>query len=162
MSPQPPDYTPTNLEKFFELLDKKLVTLGIPGALSVVGINKVRESEFADAAWCFAGAAAVWIVIKAGKALSPKIDELFNGLINAGERSLLNSISTLRSDFEGQYLKRQAQLYEELNIEGFNPDRTTIPLLEDVFVPLDLSGAISSGAFGAFDEKQHRELHFRS
>lgn len=28
------DYTPTNLDKIFERLDNKLVTLGIPGALS--------------------------------------------------------------------------------------------------------------------------------
>lgn len=154
MSPQPPNYTPTNLDKVFELLDNKLVTLGVPGALTFVGITKVRENQVTDAAWCFVGAAAVWVVIKAGKALSPKLDDLFNGIIAAVEQSL----STVRSDFEGQYLKRQAQLYEELNVEGYNPDRTTIPLLEDVFVPLDLSGAISSGAFGAFDEKLHREL----
>jgi predicted NACHT family NTPase len=43
--------------------------------------------------------------------------------------------------FETEYLKRQAHLCEEYTTEAFNPDRTMVPLLEKVFVPLDLSGA---------------------
>ncbi|MEM9447130.1 MAG: hypothetical protein AAGA75_01175 [Cyanobacteria bacterium P01_E01_bin.6] len=82
MSPELTDNTPTNLDKVFELLDHKLITLGVPGALSFVGITKVRENQITEAGWCFAGAAAVWIVIKAGKALSPKLDDLFNGVID--------------------------------------------------------------------------------
>ncbi|MEO0375519.1 MAG: GUN4 domain-containing protein [Cyanobacteria bacterium P01_A01_bin.17] len=158
MSSEPPDYTPTNLDKVFELLDKKLFTLGVPGALSFVGINKMRDSEFTDAAWCFVGAAAVWIGIKAGKALSKQIDDLFSRI----GRTIANGWSTLRSDFEGQYLQRQAQLYEELSTEGYNPDRTIIPLLEDVFVPLDLSGALGSGVFSNSRNLQERDAELSS
>ncbi len=50
------------------------------------------------------------------------------------------------SERGAQERQQQARLCEEFTIEGFNPDRTAIPLLEDVFVPLDLSGAISSGS----------------
>ncbi|MDJ0706979.1 MAG: hypothetical protein QNJ46_27205, partial [Leptolyngbyaceae cyanobacterium MO_188.B28] len=37
MSEKPPDYLPTTLEKVFEILDQKLITLGVPGALSAAG-----------------------------------------------------------------------------------------------------------------------------
>ncbi|GAB4470782.1 MAG: hypothetical protein OHK0037_29700 [Elainellaceae cyanobacterium] len=96
----------------------------------------------------FAGAAGVWLVIKVGKQLSPRIDAWLASGIALGERSLLNTWSALRSDFEGKYLKQQASLCVEFTTEGFNPDRTAIPLLEEVFVPLDLSGALGSGALG--------------
>jgi hypothetical protein len=131
-------YSPTTIEKVFELLDQKLVTFGIPGALGFVGITKARDSHWTEAGWCFAGAAGVWLVIKIGKKLAPKLDLAIDGAIANLERSLL----ALRSDFGGQYLQQQAGLCEEFTTEGFNPDRTTIPLLAEVFVPLELSGVL--------------------
>ena len=145
MPEDPSKYSPTNLEKVFELLDNKLVTLGVPGALSFVGINKARENQWTEAGSFFVWAAGIWLVIKIGKRLAPKLDQLLDWIINNAERSLLNGLSTMRSDFEGQYLRQQAGLCEEFTSEGFNPDRTTIPLLEEVFVPLDLSGALGDG-----------------
>lgn len=142
MAGSPPDYTPTNIEKVFELLDTKLVTLGVPGALSFVGITNVRAGQWGEAIVCFAGAAVVLVVIKLGKKLAPKLDQVLDWGINRVECSVLS----LRSDFTGPYLQQQTRLCEEFTVEGFNPDRTAIPLLEEVFVPLDLSGAISSGA----------------
>ena len=139
------EYLPTTVEKVFELLDKKLVTFGIQGAISAVGVAKIHQNQWRDAALCFAGAAGVWLIIKIGKRLAPKIDQLLDWAITGAERSLLETWSTLRSDFEGQYLKQQARLCEEFTSEGFNPDKTTIPLLEEVFVPLDLSGALGMG-----------------
>lgn len=142
MPEEPPKPLPTTLEKVFELLDNNLVTLGIPGALTAVGIAKVNQGHWSEAGLCFAGAVGVWLVIKVGKKLAPKVDQLLDWTIANGERLLLDSWSALRSDFEGQYLKQQARLCEEFTTEGFNPDRTAIPLLEEVFVPLDLSGAL--------------------
>ncbi|PSB23792.1 GUN4 domain-containing protein [Stenomitos frigidus] len=138
MSEESSAYSPTTIEKVFELLDNKLVTFGIPGALSFVGVTKARESHWTEASLFFAGAAGVWITIKIGKKLSPKLDQAMDGAIASIERSF----SDLRSDFEGQYLKQQAMLCEEFTTEGFNPDRTTLPLLAEVFVPLELSGAL--------------------
>jgi hypothetical protein len=140
--PKDPSKESAALEKFFELLDSKLVSFGLPGALSSVGIHKASKNQWTEAGWCFAGAAGIWIVIKVGKKLAPKLDELLDWSISNVERLLLDSWSRMRLDFEGQYLKQQAGLCEEFTSEGFNPDRTTIPLLEEVFVPLNLSGAI--------------------
>jgi len=154
MPEDPSKYSPTNFEKFFELLDKKLVTVGVPATLSVVGINKARENQWTEAWWCFVGAAGIWLVIKVGKKLAPKLDQLLDWSISNVERSLLDGLSAMRSDFEGKYLKQQAGLCEEFTSEGFNPDRTTIPLLEEVFVPLDLSGALGD----EFDPRQLEQL----
>ncbi|MBW4522299.1 MAG: NACHT domain-containing protein [Scytolyngbya sp. HA4215-MV1] len=142
MPDETPPYLPTTITKVFELLDNKLVTFGIPGALSFVGITRVQQGDIAGAGRCFVGAVGVWLVIKVGKRLSPKLDNLLDWTIGTAERSILDGWSALRSDFEGQYLKQQARLCEEFTVEGFNPDRTSIPLLEEVFVPLDLSGAV--------------------
>ncbi|MGI0493549.1 GUN4 domain-containing protein [Alkalinema pantanalense CENA528] len=137
-------YLPTTIEKVFELLDTKLVTFGVPGALSFVGITKAKEGQWVEAGWCWAGAVGILIAIKVGKKLAPKLDQLLDWAIAGVEQGLGNGWSRLRSDFEGQYLRQQARLCEEFVAEGFNPDRTAIPLLEEVFVPLDLSGAWAS------------------
>ncbi|PZO42509.1 MAG: hypothetical protein DCF17_08485, partial [Shackletoniella antarctica] len=140
MAASPPDYTPTTIETVFELLDKKLVSLGVPGGLSFVGIANVRSGQWNEAAWCFAGAAAVWMAIKVGKKLAPEIDQgLDHGIAAAKQLP-----QTLRTDFTSLYLRRQARHCEESTIEGFNPEHTAIPLLEKVFVPLDLSGAMGA------------------
>jgi predicted NACHT family NTPase len=47
----------------------------------------------------------------------------------------------------------------EFTAEGFNPDRTAIPLLEEVFVPLDLSGAVGSAALSHRLSTQTSEQH---
>ena len=139
MPEEPPAYTPTTIETVFELLDKKLVSLGVPTAISAVGVNAVRTGDWKQASWCFAGAAGVWILIKVGKKLAPKFDQLLDWGISAIE----TSIDAVRANFTGSFLKQQAQLNEEFITEGYNPERTAIPLLEEVFVPLELSGVVT-------------------
>jgi predicted NACHT family NTPase len=144
--PEENKYIPTSIEKVFELLDTKLVSLGLPGALAAVGTNHALALKWKEAGFCFGGALSIWVVIKVGKKLAPKFDQLLDWGIGNTERFVLDGISAVRSDFEGQYLKQQARLCEEFTVEGFNPDRTAIPLLEEVFVPLDLSGALGLGS----------------
>ncbi|HIK42077.1 GUN4 domain-containing protein, partial [Thermoleptolyngbya sp. M55_K2018_002] len=148
MHDEPPPNSRTTIETVFDLLDNRLVTLGIPGAIIAAGLNAIGSSGLAAGLPYFAGAAGVWLMIKVGKQLSPRIDAWLASGIALGERSLLNTWSALRSDIEGKYLKQQASLCTEFTTDGFNPDRTAIPLLEEVFVPLDLSGALGSGALG--------------
>lgn len=49
------------------------------------------------------------------------------------------------SGFEAKYLELQAKPCQEYTTEGFNPDKTAIPMLEEVFVPLQLSGYLIEG-----------------
>lgn len=136
-------YEPTTLEKIFELLDTRLVTLGVPGSLSFIGITRAQEGAWREAGLCFVGAAGVWLAIKVGKKLAPKLDTLLDWGLGQAEAALLSGVATLKSDFTRAFLRRQAHLNEEFTTEGYNPDRTAIPMLEDVFVPLELSGAIA-------------------
>ena len=150
-----PENTPDNLEKVFQLLDTKLVSWGLPGAISAVGVNKIRQSSelWPEAAGCFVAAAGVWVVIKVGKKLAPKLDKALDWSIQ------LAGASRLRSDFTGQFLKQQAHLNEEFTTEGYNPDRTAIPMLEDVFVPLELSGAIGDHGLHNIQNPQDAALY---
>ena len=138
MADERPNYNPTTIEKVFELLDNKLVSLGVPTALGAAGINSIRTGKWQQAVGYFAGAAAVWMAIKVGKKLAPKIDQVLDWLIETVE----TGVGIVRADFTGQFLRQQAQLNEEFTTEGYNPD-VTIPLLEEVFVPLELSGTIA-------------------
>ncbi|MBW4520533.1 MAG: GUN4 domain-containing protein [Scytolyngbya sp. HA4215-MV1] len=54
--------------------------------------------------------------------------------------SLNQTLQWQFSGFDQKYLKQQAKLCQEYTTEGFNPDKTAIPMLEQVFVPLQLSG----------------------
>jgi hypothetical protein len=140
MTPSPP----SNLEKVFEALDNKFVSLGVPGALSVIGLDKLRQSSdlWKEAAAYFAAAAGVWLVIKIGKKLAPKLDNLLDWGIGNTETALVDGFAAVRSDFTRTFLRQQAQLNEEFITEGYTPDRTAIPMLEEVFVPLELSGEV--------------------
>ena len=147
------NYQFANIEKFFELLDKKFVSLGIVGALCAVGITKAKDSQWPEAILCFVGAAGTWLIIKIGKILAPRIDKFLEWGVNAIEQFLLNTWAAIRSDFTRLYLLKQTDLCEEATTEGHNPDNTAIPLLEEVFVPLDLSGA---GAYTPLVESSKR------
>ncbi|MBD2330116.1 GUN4 domain-containing protein [Alkalinema sp. FACHB-956] len=131
-------YLPTTIEKVFELLDTKLVTFGVPGALSFVGITKAKEGQWVEAGWCWAGAVGILIAIKIGKKLAPKLDQLLDWAISKVE-GLISKV-LLAPQFEGKYLRCQAidcQAYRSDGVGNF--DGLFTPLLEEVFVPLELS-----------------------
>ncbi|HSM81447.1 MAG TPA: GUN4 domain-containing protein [Nodosilinea sp.] len=146
MAAEPPGSPSTTVERIFQLLDHKLISFGIPGAIGFGGITNATAGLWRDAIACFVAAAIAWVAIELGKKLAPKLGQLIDWLIAAAEQALIDLWAQLRSDFTARYLRQQTRLCEEFIVEGFNPDRTAIPLLEEVFVPLDLSGAISSGA----------------
>ncbi len=65
--------------------------------------------------------------------------------------SLNETINWQLSGFEAKYLKLQAKPCQEYTTEGFNPDKTAIPMLEKVFVPLQLSGHQSPDGLTIWD-----------
>lgn len=85
-------------------------------------------------------------MIKVGKRLAPAIDQLLDWLVNESKSALLDGVDDFRSSFTRPFLKQQAQLNAESITEGYRPDSTAIPMLEEVFVPLELSGAMGSRA----------------
>ena len=108
----------------------------------------MRDGQWSEAIWCLAGAAGVWLVIKIGKSLAPRLDKWLDQAIgNIAAIALNHLVPPCALISSANNLNQQARVCEESTVEGFNPDRTTIPLLEEVFVPLDLSGALGSGMF---------------
>lgn len=93
MTPPPAN----NLEKVFEALDNKFVSLGVPGALSVIGLDKLRQSSdlWKEAVAYFAAAAGVWLVIKIGKKLAPKLDNLLDWGIGNTETALMDGFAAV-------------------------------------------------------------------
>ena len=127
------------LERVFELLDNKFVSWGASGVLLAAGVRQIVVGDWLGAGGLLLGAGGLWLVIKVGKRLAPKVEEALDWGIGAGEAQLRRIWGL--SSFERQFLQRQAYLCEEDRIEGYERDGDRIPLLEEVFVPLGLSAA---------------------
>ena len=133
----PSSQNPPALEQFFELLDKKFISWGAPGLLLGAGVHQFVAGAWLRASLCVIGAGGLWFLIMVGKLLAPKFKEFVIWTIAEAEAHLRRTWGL--SKFEQQYIQQQAYHYEEDRIEGLERDRDRIPLVEEVFVPLDLS-----------------------
>jgi hypothetical protein len=107
MAEDPKDQnTPITLESFWKLLDSKLISLGIPGALIGVAIDFARKTQWKNAGLCIVAAGGFWLIIKVGNKLSPRIDQLIDWIFSNLERLALDFWAKLTSDFEGKYYQR--------------------------------------------------------
>ncbi|MGA1264471.1 MAG: hypothetical protein ACO331_11295, partial [Prochlorothrix sp.] len=105
------------LERVFELLDNKFISLGAPGVLLWVGVSQLVKGAWLRGGLCVAVAGGLWVLIKVGKRLAPKFEELLDWSIGEGEAWLRWTWGLSR--FERQYLQGQAYLCEEDRIEGY-------------------------------------------
>jgi len=137
--PEPNSANLTTLERVFELLDNKFVSWGAPGVLLGVGISQFAAGEGVRGSLCVVGAGGLWVVIKVGKRVAPKLEAVLDWGIGEGEAWLRRTWGLSR--FEQQYLQSQGYLCEEDRIEGYerSPGEGRVPLLQEVFVPLELS-----------------------
>ena len=78
--------------------------------------------------------------------------------LNKGMDSLNEALKWQFSGFDAKYLKLQAKPCQEYTTEGFNPDKTTIPMLEEVFVPVELSGYFEADEL-AIEERKRLARH---
>ena len=122
--------TPMNLESFWKLLDSKLVSYGIPGALVGVAIDFARKSDWKNAGICVFSAAGVWLFIKIGKKISPYIDKLIDWIITVQIPKLWTKIT---DKFATDYLETLIAECQEYQGRGFSGEGID---LENVFVPL--------------------------
>ncbi|MEA5558566.1 GUN4 domain-containing protein [Nodularia spumigena] len=136
MAEDPKDQnTLLNLEGFWKLLDSKLVSLGIPGALIGVALDFARKTDWKNAGLCILAAGGVWLVIKVGSQLSPRIDKLLEWIFSNAERLALDLSAKITSDFAGKYYQRLKFDCREYEIRGINRGALQ---LENVFVPLKM------------------------
>ncbi|MBE9199309.1 MULTISPECIES: GUN4 domain-containing protein [unclassified Nodularia (in: cyanobacteria)] len=127
---------PITLETVRKLLDSKLISLGIPGAFIGVAIDFARKWEWEKASLCILAAAGVWLFIKVGSKLSPRIDKLLDWILGNAERLALDLWAKITSDFEGKYYQRLKFDCREYEIRGINRGALQ---LENVFVPLKMA-----------------------
>lgn len=89
-------------------------------------------------------------------------ESLVAGLDNLNQ-SLNEAIAWQLAGFDEKYLKQQVKQFTRYVIEGYNPDKTAIPMLEEVFVPLQLSGEQSEANLQIWDllRRSRKEHQFR-
>ncbi|WP_392480039.1 GUN4 domain-containing protein [Nostoc sp. C110] len=121
---------PITLESFWKLLDSKLISLGIPGALIGVAIDFARKSEWKKAGLCMFAAGGFWLIIKFGNKLSPYIDKFLDWLLAT---QIPKWWTTLTDRFGAEYLEELIAKCKEYEGRGFSGEGLD---LENVFVPL--------------------------
>ena len=124
-------YTPTTLDDVRKLLDSKLISAGIPGALAGIAINEALQSQWYETAKFGGAATLVWLLIKIISRLTPKVelalDIVFEKL----------GVQVKRPRFKKQYLEALKTYCYALEVEGFRGNLPRLPLKE-IFVPLRL------------------------
>ncbi|MEA5579121.1 GUN4 domain-containing protein [Anabaena sp. UHCC 0451] len=119
-----------NLESFWNLLDSKLVSYGIPGTLVAVALDFARKSDWKNAGICVFSAGGVWLFIKIGKKISPYIDKLIDWIITVQIPKWWTKIT---DKFATDYLETLIAECQEYQGRGFSGEGLD---LENVFVPL--------------------------
>ncbi len=133
-------YTPITLDDVRKLLDSKLVSLGIPGYLASIAIDRALHSQWNEAAKFTVAATLAWLLIKILSKLTPKLDRLIDKLWDKAEKGVER---TGIIPFKTQYLEALRTHCYALEVEGFRGNLPRLPLKE-IFVPLRLDSAPDS------------------
>lgn len=121
---------PITLESFWKILDSKLISLGIPGALIGVALDFARKKEWENAGLCIVAAGGFWLIIKVGNKLSPYIDKFLDWILAT---QIPKWWTTVTDRFGAEYLARLIAGCKEYQGRGFSGEGLD---LENVFVPL--------------------------
>jgi energy-coupling factor transporter ATP-binding protein EcfA2 len=136
-------YLPTTVEKVFEALDKRVISLGVPGLFGSLGIAKAGENKWQEAGLCLAAAVGVLVVIQVGKKLAPKLDQLLDLGLGFVESSGQRVWAIATDRFQGKYYQRLIYDCREYEGRGFNAGALK---LDQVYVPLRLTQCSADGA----------------
>ncbi|KZL47773.1 hypothetical protein A2T98_21495 [Nodularia spumigena CENA596] len=146
-----------NLEGFWKLLDSKLISLGIPGALIGVALDFARKTDWKNAGLCILAAGGVWLVIKVGSKLSPQIDKFLDWILNT---QIPKWWTTVTDRFGAEYLAGLIAECKEYQGRGFSGEGLD---LENVFVPLGFNSETPASnpqdlpSFGQTEPEQNLE-----
>ncbi|HEY9878868.1 MAG TPA: GUN4 domain-containing protein [Leptolyngbyaceae cyanobacterium] len=108
------------------------------------------QQQWAMAALLFPVTAVSGVWAAYSKNFVERLTEIYGERARSDADALVKFLDSLNealkwqfSGFDAKYLKLQAKPCQEYLTEGFNPDKTAIPMLEQVFVPLELSGYLA-------------------
>jgi hypothetical protein len=116
--------------------------------------------------------AGVWAAYS--KSFTEQLVEIYNERAKSDAKSFVAGLDNLNQSlkeaiewqfagFNEKYLKQQVKPFTQYVTEGYNPDKTAIPMLEEVFVPLELSGEMSTANLQIWDllRRSRKEHRFR-
>jgi NACHT domain len=120
------------------------------GATSWAFASFLLKQDWATALWLFPGMVVSGIWAAYSKNFIERLNEIYAERAKKDADALVAWMDSLNevlrwqfSGFDANYLKQQAKLCVDYETEGYNPDRTAIPMLEEVFVQLELSGYVA-------------------
>lgn len=120
------------------------------GATSWAFASFLLKQEWATVLWLFPGMVVSGVWAAYSKNFIERLNEIYAERAKKDADALVAWMDSLNealkwqfSGFDAKYLKLQAKFCVDYETEGYNPDRTAIPMLEEVFVPLELSGYVT-------------------
>lgn len=144
---QPPNqadpYQPIELNDVRKLLDSKLVNTGVPGAIFGFGISRAFEEEWWQFVLLLVAAAGVWLLIKVGSRVAPRVESA----IDTADRAVAQQFDRAQTTFTGfgpKYLEALKTHCFNLNVEGYK-GRLPRLVLDQVYVPLRVNPGQHSG-----------------
>ena len=144
---QPPNqadpYQPIGLNDVRKLLDSKLVNTGVPGAIAGFGISRAFEEEWWQFFSLLGAAAGVWLLIKVGSRVAPRVESA----IDTADRAVAQQFDRAQTTFTGfgpKYLEAMKTHCHNLNVEGYK-GRLPRLVLDQVYVPLRVNPGQQSG-----------------
>lgn len=132
--PNPQDqYSGIGLDDVRRVLDSKLVNTGVPSAIAGFGISRAFEGEWWKFLSLIGAAVAVWLLLRIGNRLAPRVDNA----IEQADKAISTRYElarTNRGKFKQQYLEALRTRCVDLNVEGYGG----LPrlALEDIYVSL--------------------------
>jgi energy-coupling factor transporter ATP-binding protein EcfA2 len=133
--------TASGFDTLWRLLDSKFGSLGIPGAVVLIGVNAIKDDPSnwrKGLVWCGV-AAGVWLVIEIAKRLRPHGEKLLDWCFSLPQRLWLQ----VTDRFQSRYYQRLVYDCREYEGRGFNAGALK---LENVYVPLKLVEKSSANA----------------
>ncbi len=175
MTQQPEKQTNSSPEKRFVQRSLAIVARWSPlGGTSFAFASFLLKQEWVTAIALFPVTAVSGVWAAYSKNFIEKLVEIYSeraktdavsfvaGLDNLNQ-SLKEAIEWQFAGFDEKYLKQQVKPFTRYVTEGYNPDKTAIPMLEEVFVPLALSGEQSESNLQIWDllRRSRKEQRFR-
>ncbi|MGB3515131.1 MAG: GUN4 domain-containing protein [Elainellaceae cyanobacterium] len=136
-NPEPSSHTSLTWNDVRNLLDSKLVSTGVPGVIVGVAITRAIDGAWGQAIQALGVAAGVWVLIKVGVRLAPKVERVVDHVDRTFDDRFELTLSTV-TGFHRQYLEALKAHCHSINIEGYK-GRLPRLVLEKVYVPLRVS-----------------------
>ncbi|MEM1368809.1 MAG: GUN4 domain-containing protein [Cyanobacteria bacterium P01_H01_bin.15] len=131
MSQPPNQDARITVENFWQILDTKIISVGLPGVLVGIGINHVRENEWTEAIKFFALASLLWFFLRVSSEVFAVLKRFFEEWLSRAEQKFYD-----QANFpEKEYFDALKTYCYDLEIEGFKGELPAIAL-DDIFVPI--------------------------